>query len=63
MKAPVAKKIPTELKKFDDVRIDNYYWLNDRENQEVIDYLNAENAYTEAVLKDTEQLKKIYLKK
>lgn len=58
MKAPVAKKIPTELKKFDDVRIDNYYWLNDRENQEVIDYLNAENAYTEAVLKDTEQLQK-----
>lgn len=58
MKAPVAKKIPTELKKFDDLRIDNYYWLNDRENQEVIDYLNAENAYTEAVLKDTEQLQK-----
>ena len=58
MKAPAAKKIPTELKKFDDVRIDNYYWLNDRENQEVIDYLNAENAYTEAVLKDTEQLQK-----
>ncbi len=58
MKAPVAKKISTELKKFDDVRIDNYYWLNDRENQEVIDYLNAENAYTEAVLKDTEQLQK-----
>lgn len=58
MKAPIAKKIPTELKKFDDIRIDNYYWLNDRENQEVIDYLNAENAYTEAVLKDTEQFQK-----
>ena len=28
-----------------DVRIDNYYWLNERENPEVIDYLNKENEY------------------
>lgn len=58
MNAPIAKKKPTELKKFDDVRIDNYYWLNERENQEVIDYLNAENTYTETLLKDTKKLQK-----
>ncbi|PKB15038.1 S9 family peptidase [Flavobacterium sp. 5] len=43
--APVAKIIPKKLKKFNEVRIDNYFWLNDRENPEVIDYLNQENAY------------------
>lgn len=58
MNAPIAKKKTTELKKFDDVRIDNYYWLNERENQEVIDYLNAENTYTETLLKDTKKLQK-----
>lgn len=42
---PVAKIIPKKLKKFNQVRIDNYFWLNDRENPEVIDYLNQENAY------------------
>ncbi|MEB3800174.1 S9 family peptidase [Flavobacterium columnare] len=44
---PVAKIIPQKLEIHNDVRIDNYYWLNDRENQDVIDYLNAENAYYE----------------
>ena len=43
---PVAKKIKKELTIHDDTRIDNYYWLNQREDQEVIDYLNAENSYT-----------------
>jgi oligopeptidase B len=42
---PIAKKIPKKLKKHQNIRIDNYYWLNDRENPEVIDYLNAENKY------------------
>ncbi|MGY8915283.1 MAG: S9 family peptidase, partial [Flavobacteriales bacterium] len=45
IKAPIAKKIPTELVKHGDVRIDNYYWLNDRENPEVVAYLEQENAY------------------
>lgn len=42
---PVAKIIPKTLEKHGDIRTDNYYWLNDRENPEVIDYLNLENAY------------------
>jgi oligopeptidase B len=44
-KPPVAKTIPKKLDKFGDVRIDNYFWLNDRKNPEVIDYLTKENAY------------------
>jgi oligopeptidase B len=52
---PKAKKIEKKLEIFDDVRIDNYYWLNDREDQEVIDYLNAENDYLKADLKHTEK--------
>ncbi len=56
MQAPIAKKVPKELKIHGDTRIDNYFWLNQREDQEVLDYLNAENDYTKEVLKPTEQL-------
>jgi oligopeptidase B len=52
---PKAKIAPHELEIHGHQRIDNYYWLNDRENQEVIDYLNAENAYLEAVLGHTKE--------
>lgn len=51
---PVAKKIAKELSIHGDTRIDNYYWMNQREDSSVINYLNAENAYTEAVMKHTE---------
>lgn len=50
---PVAKIEPKQLKIHGDIRIDNYYWLKERENQEVIDYLNAENDYTQAVMAHT----------
>ena len=43
--APVASKKTTILEKHGDKRQDDYFWLNDRENPEVIDYLNQENAY------------------
>jgi len=43
--APVAKKVPKELVKHKDVRVDNYYWMNDREDQQVISHLEKENAY------------------
>jgi oligopeptidase B len=42
---PIAKIVPKTLEKHGDKRIDNYYWLNERENPEVIDYLNKENEY------------------
>lgn len=51
---PVAKQIPEKLIKHDDVRTDDYYWLNDRSDQKVIDYLNAENAYTKQMMQHTE---------
>lgn len=56
MQPPKAKKTPKELGIHGDTRIDNYFWLNNREDQEVIDYLNLENEYTKAVLKPTEEL-------
>ena len=46
---PVAKVKPKTLEKHGDVRTDNYYWLNERENPEVIDYLNKENEYYETM--------------
>ncbi|MBA4134650.1 MAG: oligopeptidase B [Flavobacterium sp.] len=42
---PKAKIIPKILEKHGHSRTDNYYWLNERENPEVIDYLNQENDY------------------
>ena len=55
---PSAKKISKTLEIHNDVRIDNYYWLNDRENPEVIDYLNAENKYTKTLMAHTEGFQK-----
>ncbi|MDA3942562.1 MAG: S9 family peptidase [Bacteroidetes bacterium] len=56
MPAPDVAQKPHELTKHDHTRIDNYYWLNERENPEVIAYLEAENAYTDTVLANTNQL-------
>jgi len=59
--APRAPKHPKELIAHGDVRIDPYYWLNDRNDPEVIKYLEAENAYTKAQLQHTEDLQeKLY---
>ncbi|MFE4459950.1 S9 family peptidase [Nocardia tengchongensis] len=46
--APIAKRVPTERVHHGDVFIEEYEWLRDKENPEVIAYLEAENAYTEA---------------
>jgi oligopeptidase B len=53
---PVAKIIPKILEKHGDKRIDNYYWLNNRENPEVIDYLNKENEYYHQATSHTKPL-------
>ncbi len=50
---PRAKTIPEHLEIHGDVRVDNYYWLNDRENPEVIDYLEKENTYCEGIMAHT----------
>lgn len=56
---PVANKKPKTLSIHNDIRIDNYYWLNEKENPEVIEYLKAENAYTKQVMAHTEEFQKI----
>jgi oligopeptidase B len=48
---PHAAKKPKVMVKFGDRRVDNYFWLREKDNPEVIDYLKAENAYHEAVMK------------
>ncbi|MDD2717716.1 MAG: S9 family peptidase [Candidatus Wallbacteria bacterium] len=58
---PKAEKVRKIMVNHGDIRIDNYYWLNKKENPKVINYLNAENTYTETMMKDTEQFqKKLY---
>ncbi|WP_337242055.1 S9 family peptidase [Proteus faecis] len=51
---PKANKIPHVMTAHGDTRTDNYYWLRDdsRKDPKVLDYLNAENAYTESVMKE-----------
>ncbi|WP_318438776.1 S9 family peptidase [Photobacterium leiognathi] len=58
LQAPIAKKIPHTMTIHDDTRIDNYYWMRDdnRADPEIIAHLNAENAYTDAVMAHTEAL-------
>jgi len=69
IKPPVADKFPHKLEAHGDVRIDNYYWMRlsdeqknaempDVQTKKVLDYLNAENAYTDMVMKHTEKLQK-----
>ncbi|MCS7019621.1 MAG: S9 family peptidase [Cytophagales bacterium] len=53
---PVAKVIPKTLIAHGHTRIDNYYWLNNREDTAVINYLKAENAYLDAVMQPTAAL-------
>ena len=65
MKPPIAEKVKKELTLHDDTRIDNYFWMRltdeqknakepDGQTKKVLDYLNAENAYTDAVMKHSE---------
>jgi oligopeptidase B len=53
---PMLAKIPEKLEIHGDVRIDNYFWLNERDNPDVIDYLEAENAYIERAMAPYEGL-------
>ena len=50
---PKAKKIVKNLEFHGDVRVDNYYWMNNRDDAEVIDYLNQENEYNQKMTEHT----------
>ena len=61
MNPPIASKHPKTFTIHDDTRVDNYYWLRDRENEAVLNYLKAENEYTKSQLESTTALQeKIY---
>ena len=55
-KPPVAEIIPKADTIHGDVRIDNYFWLRDRSNPKVVQYLVEENKYTDAVMAPTKVL-------
>jgi oligopeptidase B len=50
LQPPRAAARPTVLRHDGDERVDPWFWLRDRGDAEVLDYLRAENAYTEAAL-------------
>lgn len=54
MNPPIAKKIPQTFELHEDIRQDDYYWMNDKTNPEVIAYLEAENSYYNEVMKPLE---------
>lgn len=54
--APRIKKVPVKLEKHGDVRTDNYFWLRERENSEVLDYLTRENVYNDQMTAHTKEL-------
>jgi len=53
---PIAEKRPHVLTAHGDERVDDYYWMRDRDDPAVMAYLEAENAYTEAVMQPTKDL-------
>src|SRR5436309_15721130 len=58
---PVARKVPHTTTVHGTTLTDDYFWMRDKKNPEVISYLEAENAYTAAVMKPTEALQeKLY---
>ncbi|WP_414587108.1 S9 family peptidase [Scytonema sp. PCC 10023] len=58
---PIAEKQPQVLELHGDQRVDNYFWMREQNNPKVIAYLEAENAYTNAMMQHTETLQtKLY---
>ena len=49
-KPPIAKIVPKKVLLHGDRRVDNYFWLREKDNPEVREYLEAENQYTEQVM-------------
>ncbi|MEL7122739.1 MAG: prolyl oligopeptidase family serine peptidase, partial [Bacteroidota bacterium] len=53
---PTAEKQPSTFEEHGNTRVDNYYWLKNRDNPEVINYLESENSYAEDVMSGTAEL-------
>jgi oligopeptidase B len=52
LQPPVAEIVPYEITTHGHTRIDNYYWLRDIQNPAVMEYLEAENAYSDSILSE-----------
>src|SRR5881398_1093669 len=61
-KPPLARKDPHQLELHGDTRTDDFFWLKDKKNPDVIKHLEAENAYTAAMTKRTEPLRETLYK-
>ena len=57
VKPPAVEKEPKEFIAHGDKRIDNYYWLNQRDNPKVLNYLKAENEYLDTLMSSTKELR------
>jgi protease II len=57
LEPPVAAERPHRIETHGDVRVDDYFWLRERDNPEVIAYLEAENAYLDSFMADSEGLR------
>ena len=59
--APIPKKIPHDITIHNKTRNDNYYWMNYKDDEWVLDYLNEENEYRDKILSHTSHLQtKLY---
>ncbi|MEA3306182.1 MAG: oligopeptidase B, partial [Elusimicrobiota bacterium] len=58
LEPPIAEKISHKLEHLRHKRTDNYYWLKDRKNPKVINYLKAENTYASSIMKHTDKFQK-----
>jgi len=56
VKPPSPETIPTKLEKDGHIRVDNYYWMKERENPRVLEYLTEENAYLDTAMAHTRDL-------
>ncbi len=59
---PAAKRVPHKLEQHGETRVDDFFWIKDKTNKDVLKYLEAENAYTAAVLKPTEKFQETLYK-
>lgn len=53
---PLAEKLPRELSAHNNIRVDPYYWMNNRDNPNVINYLKSENEYNDKMTAHTKEL-------
>jgi oligopeptidase B len=58
IKPPVARKVPKETTVHGDTMVDNYFWMRERSNPGVIEYIQAENDYTDRMTEHTRELQK-----